>query len=224
MSKFIIDDDVKTKLPNLSFWGIPITDVEVTKPLQFVKSKKKKVLSEFRNKYTLENIKSVPQVEAVRELFKMIGVDPDSEPTAVENLTVLVYKGGLPNINSVVDSCNIASLGTLMPIGAFDMDSIQGDLQLRLSSSGEKYSPIGMDDITLEDGILVLADDKGIIARPIYKDSKRTMITNQTKNVYIFTAQYPPITDNDVEFALNLAKDFVTTSSKGLAGEMFTFD
>lgn len=224
MTKFVLGEDIKLKFPNFSFWGLPIENVEVTKPLQFVTSKKKKILSEFRTKYTSENIKSVPQVQAVRDLFEKIEVNPDEEPTAVENLTKLIYKGGLPNINSVVDSCNIASIGTLMPIGAFDSDQIIGDLQLRLSLNGEKYIPIGMEEITLKEGILVLADDKGVIARPIYKDSQRTMITLETKNVYIFTAQYPPITDTDVESAFNLAMEIVTTSCKGSAGQILEFE
>jgi len=61
-----------------------------------------------------------------------------------EKLRVLL-KGGLPSINSVVDSCNLASLQTLMPIGIFDADKTIGGFILDLSDAGEEYEPIGMD-------------------------------------------------------------------------------
>ncbi len=223
MRNFIISDEVKISYPEFSFWGVQTSQIEVTKPLQFVTAKKKQISSNFRTKYNVESISSVIQVKAVRDFFIKMGVNPDIEPTAVENLTRLIFKGGLPNINSVVDSCNLASIGTLMPIGAFDADQIHGDLLLRFSTEGEKYIPIGMEELTLKDGIIVLADDDGVIARPIYKDSIRTMITLETKSVYIFTAQYPPISDEDVIAALKLASEIVVASSKGIVGEVFKF-
>lgn len=221
MRKYIIETEVSEKYPAFNFYGVEISEVEVTKPLQFVTAQKKKIQTEFRSKYTESNISETSPIMAMRNLFELMGIDPNTEPTAVENLTRLLYKGGIPNINSVVDSCNIASIGTLMPIGVFNADSISGELVLRFSQEGEEYEPIGMPIQKLKSNILVLADEKGVIARPMYKDSTRTMIRLETKNLVVFTAQYPPITEENVKEALTLAVQIVTTSSKGTASTIF---
>ena len=153
-----------------------------------------------------------------------MGDDPDENMTAVENLGSLLLKGGLPSINSLVDSCNLASLQTLMPIGIFDADKTIGELMLDVSDAGEEYEPIGIDKEVLAEGLLVLRDNEGVISRPMYKDSKKTMITEETKTVYIITVQYFPISDDEPKRALEIAVDLVTTSSQGGAGDILRFE
>jgi DNA/RNA-binding domain of Phe-tRNA-synthetase-like protein len=159
----------------------------------------------------------------MRDLFVAMGDDPEKNLTAVENLASLLLRGGLPSINSVVDSCNLASLQTLMPIGVFDSDKVMGTLVLDLSEPGEEYEPIGMEKEMLAEGLLILRDDEGVISRPMYKDSKKTMITEGTKSVYILTAQYLPILEVEAKKALEVAVDLVTTSSLGSAGAIGIF-
>src|SRR3989338_2109557 len=108
MRNFGLSAEVKQKFPNFEFFCLLIANVVVSDKLQFVTARKKEILNEFRNKYNPENIYGNPLVKSIRELFTAMNVDPDVEPTAVENLTKLLYSGGLPSINSVVDSANIA--------------------------------------------------------------------------------------------------------------------
>lgn len=136
----------------------------------------------------------------------------------------ICYTGGVPSINSIVDSCNLASLACQMPVGVFDIDQIEGNLILRLSKEGDTYEPIGRDEESLSDSVVVLADDKGIIARPMYKDSKRTMISHSTKNILIITVKYPSITDQDIKEVLDLATEIVIKSSQGVVGERILFE
>jgi len=218
-----IENSIKEKFLGLEFWGLQIENVIVTKELQFVTAKRKQIQKIFRNKYNQESIKQEPRVKAIRELFNLMGISED-EPTAVENLTNLLFKSGLPNINSIVDSCNLASLATCMPVGVFDKDQIKGSMVLRFSQIGDKYEPIGRDLENVPENIIVLADDEGVIARPMYKDSKKTMITLNTKNIYIFTVKYGIISDQNCIDALNTAKELINMSSKGEAGEIFKFE
>jgi DNA/RNA-binding domain of Phe-tRNA-synthetase-like protein len=224
MALFRVTKRVRGKYPQLTFYGVKVEDLQATKKLLYVKARKKQIQRDFREMYNLENLKEAPQVKAIRDLFVVMGDDPEENMTAVENLGSLLLKGGLPSINSLVDSCNLASLQTLMPIGIFDADKTIRDLMLDLSDAGEEYEPIGIDKEVLAEGLLVLRDDEGVISRPMYKDSKKTVITEETKNAYIITVQYFPISDDEPKRALEIAVDLVTTSSQGGAGEILKFE
>jgi len=123
-----------------------------------------------------------------------------------------------------VDSCNLASMETLMPVGVYDADKVIGAVVLDLSGAGEEYEPIGMEKEGLPEGLLILRDDEGIISRPMFKDSKKTMITEGTRNIYILTVRYLPILDEEAKKALEVAADLVTTSSQGSAGDIQKFE
>ncbi len=207
----------------LNFYGVKVENLQVTEKLLYVKARKKKIQKDFREMHTLDNLKEASQVKAIRDLFVAMGSDPEDNLNAVENLASLLLRGGLPSINSVVDSCNLASLQTLMQIGIFDADKVIGAIVLDLSESGEAYEAIGMEKEVLAEGLLVLRDDEGVISRPMFKDSKKTMITERTKDVYIITVQYSPILDEEARQALEVAVDLVTTSSRGSAGAIRKF-
>ncbi len=224
MALFRVTKRVHGRYPQLNFYGVKVEDLQATKKLLYVNARKKRIQRDFREMYNLENLKEAPQVKAIRDLFVVMGDDPEVNMTAVENLGSLLLKGGLPSINSLVDSCNLASLQTLMPIGIFDADKTIRELMLDLSDAGEEYEPIGIDKEVLAEGLLVLRDDEGVISRPMYKDSKKTMITEETKNAYIITVQYFPISDDEPKKALEIAADLVTISSQGSAGEILKFE
>ena len=223
MALFQITQKVLEKYPQLNFYGVKVEGVQTSKKLLYVKARKKKIQRDFREMYTLDNLKEASQIKAIRDLFVAMGADPEENQNAVENLASLILRGGLPSINSVVDACNLASLQTLMQIGVFDADKVIGTIVLDLSEAGEEYQAIGMEKEVLAEGLVVLRDDEGVISRPMFKDSKKTMITEKTKNIYILTVQYSPISDEQASKALEVAVDLVTTSSQGRAGDILKF-
>ena len=223
MALFKATKKVREKYPQLNFYGVKVENLQVTEKLLYVKARKKKIQKDFRDLYTLDNLKAASQVKAIRDLFVAMGSDPEKNLNAVENLAALLLRGGLPSINSVVDSCNLASLQTLMQIGVFDADKAMGAVVLDLSQAGEEYEAIGMEKEVLSEGLVILRDDGGVISRPMFKDSKKTMLTAETQNVYIITVQYSPISDEEAAKALEIAIDLVTTSSQGKAGAVRKF-
>ena len=223
MALFKATTKVREKHPGLNFYGVKVENLQVTDKLMYVKARKKKIQKDFREMYTLDNLKEAAPVKAIRDLFTAMGSDPGKNLNAVENLASLLLRGGLPSINSVVDACNLASLQTLMQIGVFDADKSIGSILLDLSEAGGEYEAIGMEKEVLTEGLVVLRDDEGVISRPMFKDSKKTMITEETQNVYIITVQYPPISDEEAIKALEAAVDLVTTSSRGSAGAIQKF-
>ena len=142
MTLFQITKKVREKYLHLNFYGVKVEGVQATKKLLYVKARKKRIQRDFREMYNLENLQEVHQVKAIRDLFIAMGDDPEENLTAVENLASLSSRGGLPSINSVVDSCNLASMETLMPVGVYDADKVIGAVILDLSTAGEEYEPI----------------------------------------------------------------------------------
>jgi DNA/RNA-binding domain of Phe-tRNA-synthetase-like protein len=117
--------------------------------------------------------------EAVRTMYKRVGLDPTKTRPSSEALLRRVRKGDtLPRINSMVDVCNWCSLEFQLPYGLYDAGRIEGDVELRLGADGECYAGIRKDDVHVN-GRITLADRLGPFGNPT-SDSARTMVTTNT--------------------------------------------
>jgi DNA/RNA-binding domain of Phe-tRNA-synthetase-like protein len=118
----------------------------------------------------------------VRTMYKRTGLDPTKRRPSSEALLRRVMKGdGVPRINNVVDVCNWCSLEFQLPYGLYDLDRIDGAIELRLGRNGEAYAGIRKDDVHVG-GRLTLADSRGPFGNPT-SDSARTMVTGSTGRV-----------------------------------------
>ena len=118
----------------------------------------------------------------VRAMYRRTGLDPTKRRPSSEALLRRVLKGDpLPRINNVVDVCNWCSLEFQLPYGLYDLDRIQGDIELRLGREGEAYAGIRKDEVHVS-GRLTLADSQGAFGNPS-SDSARTMVTGAARRV-----------------------------------------
>ncbi len=139
---------------------------------------------------------TVPGIARARRLFHAIGLDPTRYRPSSEALFRRVSKGqGLYAINNVVDSLNLHSLETLLPMGLYDVDQVDGDAEARKGRTGETYEGIGRGPQNLE-GKPVLADGKGPFGSPI-SDSTRSMVRESTRRV--LWVIYAPMGTGDAE-------------------------
>ncbi len=123
-----------------------------------------------------------PIIGAVRAAFKAIGKDPSRYRPSSEALTRRVLAGkGLYAVNNVVDTGNLVSLMTGVPVGCYDAAWVKGDLTLRPGTPGETYDGIGRGGINLE-GLPVLVDADGPFGSP-FSDSSRTAVTEKTSDL-----------------------------------------
>jgi DNA/RNA-binding domain of Phe-tRNA-synthetase-like protein len=120
--------------------------------------------------------------EAVRAMYRRVGLDPTRRRPSSEALLRRVARGEpLPRINSLVDICNWCSLELQLPYGLYDGDRIDGEVVLRLGGQGEEYPGIRKDVVHVADR-LTLADRLGPFGNPS-SDSLRTMVTPETTRV-----------------------------------------
>ncbi|MBI4257808.1 MAG: hypothetical protein HY619_02535 [Thaumarchaeota archaeon] len=145
-------------------------------------------LHHLRQSFTirLEELKDHPVVRAFRDFYWRIGIDPTKVRPASEALArrFLSY-GALPRINSVVDAGNFASVETLIPIGIYDMDHIRGEPVLRMAREGESMVDISQAERRLGNNDIVLADEDGPLHIFPHRDSRRSMVTMETKLVLV---------------------------------------
>lgn len=125
---------------------------------------------------------ALDKLKPARELYYAIGMEPTRIRPSSEALFRRVVKGkSLYQINSIVDVCNYCSLAFLLPIGLYDLDKIQGDIEFRLGKAGEEYEGIGKAEVHVG-GRLTLSDDIGVFGNPS-SDSLRTSIDLNSRNV-----------------------------------------
>jgi len=124
-------------------------------------------------------LKPPPESQFVRRMYSQVGLDPTKTRPSSEALLRRVRRGeSLPRINSLVDVCNWCSLEFQLPYGLYDLDHVEGPIELRLGRPGEEYAGIRKERVHLA-GRLTLADDRGPFGNPS-SDSARTMVTKAT--------------------------------------------
>ncbi|MFX0113512.1 MAG: B3/4 domain-containing protein [Candidatus Hodarchaeota archaeon] len=214
MVKFIISEDLRNEYPDLFVPYATISGVQVatTQTPEF-KARLTDVSEQIRAKYTLENLKDDELVRKYRDFFWRLNIDPTKTRPASEALIrrVLSDERPFPKISNLVDVYNIVSLKTGIPLAAFDIARISGDvLTLRLATEKEEFVGIGMKKSkVLQGGETVIADAERLVAIYPYRDADYTKVTLTTKDVAILLCGAPGVSLRTLESALDLAVQWI---------------
>lgn len=127
---------------------------------------------------------SIPGLAPARRLYRAFGIDPTRTRPSSEALWRRVVRGKpLPRVSGPVDLCNLLSLRFLLPLGLYDVASIQGEVTLRHGTAGESYQGIRKDDVHVG-GRPVLSDTAGPFGNPT-SDSLRTSVHQDTTSLWL---------------------------------------
>lgn len=165
-----------------------------------------------------DTLKEDPVVRAYRDFFWRIGIDPTKVRPSGEALRRRLYRGGkMPRINNVVDSGNIASLVTLVPIGLYDIDKIKGNLKIVMSNGDEIFYDLGRKDPErLSKGIPIMVDEeKKVLHIYPHRDSKLTSISKTTKNVLVMGAGVSVVPKDLVKEATIMVANYIVKFANG---------
>lgn len=131
-----------------------------------------------------------PDTQAVREMYRRIGLDPTKTRPSNEALLRRVRRGDpFPRVNSLVDAVNLCSLQSQLPYGVYDRAALSGALTLRLGREGEAYAGIRKDTVHVA-GRVTMADESGPFGNPT-SDSARAMVTTGTGDAVVVV--YAPL-------------------------------
>lgn len=130
----------------------------------------------------------LPAIRAWRAAFSTMGLKPTQYRCASEALLRRLRKdGALPRLNPVVDICNAASAAYAVPVAAFDLERIVGNLTVRPASGEETYLTFGGDTEQTEPGEIIFADDSGTAhaRRWTNRQSAASAISGQTRTALL---------------------------------------
>lgn len=95
-------------------------------------------------------------------------------------------------ISALVDITNYTTMNNCRPLHVFDLDKIKGNLKIRHSKKGEQF--VGLDGVNynLDDGMIVICDDNGIISLAGILGGLSTACDKNTKNIFVESAFFDP--------------------------------
>lgn len=134
---------------------------------------------------------SDPRIEAWHTAYRSFGTNPRRVRPSVDALgRRMAKKGTLPRVNPAVDSYNTVSVRHGLPAGAFDLDQVTGDADIRYADGSENFTPLGQPD-TVEHpnpGEIIYIDTTDVLTRHWnHRDAHRTRVTEDSTHVaFIF--------------------------------------
>ena len=154
-----------------------------------------------------------------------------------------LVQSGLRSHNFLVDVTNYVLMELGQPLHAFDADTIEGDIVVRLARPEETITLLNEQLITLMGDELVIADDKGALALAGIMGGQRSSVTDSTTNIVLESAFFNPLAiaararrfglhtdasqrfERGVDFelpelALARAVDLITSVTGGQAGQI----
>lgn len=185
--RFTVSDEVFNVLPNVCF-GVVVArklDNRLSQPTIMELLRRTEI--DVRERFKDTPLKEHPAISCYREAFRRLGINPNKFPSSVEALVSRVVKGGqLPDINGVVNLVNALSLKYILPMGAHDLDSQEGDLQVRFTRTEEPFTPFGGPLEMVPPGELVYADQREVRTRRwIWRQSERGKVTAESRNIFM---------------------------------------
>ena len=101
-------------------------------------------------------------------------------------------RSGLRSIEALVDITNYVMLELGQPMHAFDEERLHGEIVVRMANSGEKLTLLDGQKVGLDAESLVIADQSGAIALAGIKGGASTMISANTKAIFLEAAHFTP--------------------------------
>ncbi len=102
-------------------------------------------------------------------------------------------RSGIRSIDAVVDVTNYVLLELGQPMHAFDLNRLQGDIDVRLANQDETLTLLDGQEIKLNDDTLVITDDSGAIAMAGVMGGESTAVNAETTDIFLESAFFDPI-------------------------------
>ncbi len=136
---------------------------------------------------TLPDGENDPHIAAWYAAYRAFGTNPKRERPSVDALRRrLARTARLPRINAAVDCYNLVSVGHGVPAGAFDLDTVDGDIVIGFAAGREEFTPLGEPGTTEHPrpGEVIYADRTSVLTRHWnHRDAERTKVTEHSSNI-----------------------------------------
>ncbi|MFP7202246.1 phenylalanine--tRNA ligase beta subunit-related protein [Lysinibacillus halotolerans] len=149
-----------------------------------------------------------------RKVWKSFGADPNRYRHSAESLMRRIAKQNyLSPVHSAVDLNNFFSLQYEIPIGIYDEEKLEGNIELLLGDENTGYEGLNGRYNSLKN-ILYSKDDNGAFGSP-FVDSVRTAVTEQTRHAIQIFYLRPSLDETECLQLLNTAGKMFTQVNGG---------
>ena len=150
--------------------------------------------------------------------FEKAGINPNRYQASVSALAERALRGEeIPSINPAVDIGNLISLRHLVPVGAHDMESLPGDIEVRLSRAGDTFVPPDGAREDVPPGEPVYATGSDIRTRRwIWRQSEPAMVGPQSRTIVFPVDGFADTTDDEVAQATRELAQLVKATLGGV--------
>jgi DNA/RNA-binding domain of Phe-tRNA-synthetase-like protein len=220
--KFKVYQEVFKELPDLYFGVIVGKQIDNKRNIPEIYTLLEQEMKKIENNLRDVNLKEYPEIKPYREAFLKLNINPNRFMSSVEAMVKRVAKGNfLPSINPVVDLGNSISLKYILPMGAHDLDALEGEIAVRFSRKGDIFIPLDEEIAEiLEEGELMYADAKRIRTRRwIWRQSEIGKIDQDSKNIFFpidgFQSNREKVQQAANELEKSLKKYFACETKRG---------
>lgn len=183
-----ISEKIRRLLPVLKI-GILTCDVKNTLTSDTLWAEMESECAAIKSTFALEEINKRPAIFATRQAYKVLGKDPNRYRPSAEALCRRIIRDiPIYRLSTLVDIINIVSIRSGFSIGGFDLDKIEGDVELGAGTSDDVFEAIGRGLLNVE-GLPLYRDTKGGIGTPT-SDNERTKITDSTTKILLIFNAY----------------------------------
>jgi DNA/RNA-binding domain of Phe-tRNA-synthetase-like protein len=117
----------------------------------------------------------------------------------------LTKKGDIPNINILVDICNLVSIRYALPVAAFDTRALATPVTVHFAAGAERFTPLGESQVEHPDpGEVVFSDTTGLVIarRWCWRQSAESAASLATREAFFTIEAQHPGGASDVQSAL----------------------
>lgn len=204
--RFVISDELFEKLPDVCFGAVMAYGIQRPNEISEIEEMLKAETANLRKKLEGVELKESTYFMPYRMAFLKFGINPNKYMSSIEALSKRVVKGNdMPLINPAVDIGNIVSLRHVLPIGAHDVDALEGDISVRFAVKGDLFTPLGTEETEeVDEGELIYADSKRVRTRRwIWRQSDAGKITDVSKNIFFPIDGFVSYNKDEVISAVN---------------------
>lgn len=147
------------------------------------------------------------------------GVMNGPSPEALANKLKAI---GLRPISKLVDVTNFFSIDSCRPLHVFDAKKLKGTITVRSAKKGETLDALNDKSYTLDEGMVAVCDDSGVIGLGGVMGGISTAVDEDTVDVYLECAYFDPYRTAKTGRALEIISDARYRFERGIDPE-FTF-
>ena len=120
------------------------------------------------------------------------GIDPTA-PTPLWMVEAL-RRSGIRSISASVDATNYVLMELGQPMHAFDLDRLQGNINVRRGRDGETLVLLDGKQVDVDESLLAICDEAGPVALAGIMGGLDTGVTETTRNILLESAYFKPST------------------------------